>query len=122
MGDVSISVVLYPMVIQEIANKVKRAVGSRYELEYYDHCEFNCPAGCNALYTCELYVVDKYNDLGVAKITWAERVECVCHETWCDPTGRKLSKPLKLEDWGLPEDKKLKIEKIIAKVNAKLKK
>jgi hypothetical protein len=121
VGGVSISIVLYPMTIQEIANKIKRAVGTKYGLEYYDHCEFNCPAGCNALYVCELYVIDKYTNEAVAKIDWAERVECICHETWCEPDRRILSKPLKLEDMGLPQDKKDKLEKIIAKVNERLK-
>jgi len=119
---VSISIVLYPVVVQEIVNKIKRILGTKYELEYYDHCEFNCPAGCDALYICELYVVDKYNDLNVAKITWAERIECVCYETLCEPNRRKLSSELVIENWGLPQDRKAKLEKIIAKVNAKLKK
>jgi len=117
---VSISVTLYPIVVQEIANKVKRAVGSRYELEYYDRCEFNCPAGCGAIYECELYVIDKYNDLGVAKITWTERVECMCFETWCEPERRVLSSELLIEDMGLPQDKKDKLQKVIEKVNKRL--
>jgi hypothetical protein len=117
----SISVILYPVVIQEIANKIKRAVGTKYELEYYDHCEFNCPAGCGALYICDLYVVDKHTDEAVAKITWTEKVECSCYDTICEPDRRVLSKPLKLEVMGLPQDKKDKLEKIIARINERLK-
>jgi len=117
-----ISVVLYPITIQKIANKVKRVLGKHYELEYYDHCEFNCPAGCGALYVCELYIIDKYTDEAVAKLTWTERVECVCYDTICEPDRRVLSRPLRFEDMGLPQDKKDKLDKIIEKVNARLKK
>jgi hypothetical protein len=115
------SIVLYPITIQEIANKVRRAVGTKYKLEYYDRCTYNCPAGCGALYVCELYIVDKYEDKAVAKIEWTERVDCVCFETWCDPTERKLSSELVIEDMGLPQDKKDKLEKVIEKVNARFK-
>jgi len=117
-----ISVVLYPITIQKIANKVKRVLGKHYELEYYDHCEFNCPAGCGALYVCELYIIDKYTDEAVAKLTWTERVECVCYDTICEPDRRVLSRPIELEDMGLPQDKINKLDKIIEKVNARLKK
>jgi hypothetical protein len=117
-----ISVVLYPITIQKIANKVKRVLGKHYELEYYDHCEFNCPAGCNALYVCELYIIDKYTDEAVAKLEWIERVECVCFETWCEPDRRVLSKPLKLEifDEDRLGDRKAKLEKIIERINSRL--
>ena len=115
------SIVLYPITIQEIANKVRRAVGTKYRLEYYDRCTYNCPAGCGALYICDLYVVDKYEDKAVAKIEWTERVECVCYDTICEPDRRVLSRPLRFEDMGLPQDKKDKLDKIIEKVNARFK-
>ena len=118
----SISITPYPMVVQEIANKVERAVGSRYELEYYDHCEFNCPYGCGAIYECELYIVDKNTDEAVAKLEWTEKVECSCYDTICEPDRRALSKPIKLEvfDEDRLDDRKAKLEKIIERINSRL--
>jgi hypothetical protein len=111
---------LAPIGYQVLRNKVRRAAGRRYSLDYAEGCLTNCPAGCGARYYCDVLIVDRETDRAVARLYWYEVVRCVCYETYCDPDRREIVGEIRLEDYGLPEDKRSNLEKVVNEVNARL--